>query len=102
MQNVFFSSYKELARFPKVGQVAAIENSANYYNLRRFVPAKSQSLEYAYRKMAAVTGSWRYYQKVLELQAPDLLAARKEILEKYPYDGKSTFKELLSRAVKEN
>ena len=101
MQNVFFSSYKELARFPKVGQVAAIENSANYYNLRRFVPAKSQSLEYAYRKMAAVTGSWCYYQKVLELQAPDLLAARKEIIEKYPYDGKSTFKELMARAVKD-
>lgn len=51
--------------------------------------------------MAAVTGSWRYYQKVLELQAPDLLAARKEILEKYPYDGKSTFKELLARALKD-
>ena len=101
MQNVFFSPYKELARFPKVGQVAAIENSANYYNLRCFVSAKSQKLEYAYRKMAAVTGSWSYYQKVLELQAPDLLAVRKEILEKYPYDGKSTFKELLARAVKD-
>ena len=28
-------------------------------------------------------------------------ANSKEILEKYPYDGKSTFKELLAKAVKD-
>ncbi len=54
------------------------------------------------KTQAAFTGKTYYYQQLSELQRvkEEVAACRKEILEKYPYDGKSTFKELLAKAVK--
>ncbi len=53
---------------------------------------------------AAATGKAYYFQQLSELQRieKEVAACRKEILEKYPYDGKSTFAELLTQAIKGN
>ena len=52
--------------------------------------------------MAAVTGIGFYYQKLLEVQNElhEIKVAKAEITEKYPYDGKSTFEELLQKALR--
>ena len=47
--------------------------------------------------MACKYGSWSYYQNILELQ--EQIKCRQEIMEKYPYDGKSTFAELLAKEI---
>ncbi len=54
------------------------------------------------KTQAAVTGKTYYFQQLSELQRieKEVAACRKEILEKYPYDGKSTFAELLIQAIK--
>jgi len=46
-----------------------------------------------------LTNDWQYYRRLVFLQHPETKAAKKEILEKYPYDGKSTFSELLAKAI---
>jgi len=46
---------------------------------------------------AAKSCNWLDYQAVLELQ--DFIHCREEIAEKYPYDGKSSFSELLNEAL---
>ena len=67
MQKVHFSGYSDLSCFPTVGKVAGVQNETNYYNKLLNVRRERMEVE----------------------------AAHKEILEKYPYDGKSTFAELL-------
>ncbi len=42
--------------------------------------------------------NWEYFQKMMELQ--ENIRCHQEILEKYPYDGKSTFAELLEQEWK--
>ena len=53
------------------------------------------------KKNAALTGKVFYRQQLLELQRikEEVAACRKEVFEKYPYDGKSTFKDLLAKAI---
>ena len=46
---------------------------------------------------ATKSGAWGCYQKIQELQAA--IRCRQEIIEKYPYDGKSTFAELLAKEM---
>ena len=50
--------------------------------------------------MACKYGSWNYYQNILELQVQ--IKNRQEIMDEYPYDGKSTFAELLAQEIKKN
>ncbi len=71
----------------------------NFYGLQM---SNLQVTEEWLTTQAAVTGKTYYYQQFSELQRvkEEVAACRKEILEKYPYDGKSTFKELLAKAVK--
>ena len=47
------------------------------------------------QRNAVLTGDWSYYAQLLDIQ--DRIRCHKEILEKYPYDGKSTFEELLKK-----
>lgn len=76
MQKVYFSNYKDLGFFPIVGKVAGIENEENYFNLSKVSDDKIDKMEIA--------------------------AFHKEILKKYPYDGKSTFAELLAAEIKKS
>ena len=46
---------------------------------------------------AAVTGDSYYYRKIRDLK--ETMQYHQEILEKYPYDGKSTFAELLTKEL---
>ena len=47
--------------------------------------------------MACKYDSWSYYLNILELQ--EQIRCHQEIMEKYPYDGKSTFAELLAKEI---
>ena len=71
----------------------------NFYGLQM---SNLQVTEEWLKKQALATGTAYYYQQLSELQRvkEEVAACHKEILEKYPYDGKSTFKELLAKAVK--
>lgn len=51
------------------------------------------------QRNAVLTGDWTYYAQLLDIQ--DRIRCHKEILEKYPYDGKSTFAECLLQKQKE-
>ncbi len=56
------------------------------------------------KMQATFTGKVYFRQQLFELQKikEEVAACRKEVFEKYPYDGKSSFKELLEEAKKEN
>ena len=86
---------------PIVGRVAAI-NEPGYKNLNRLSVAGLQKTEQNLKYMSAVTCDSFYYQKLLEIQKEchELKVANGEIAEKYPYDGKSTFAELLKNALR--
>ncbi|MBP5464487.1 MAG: hypothetical protein J6Y13_04870 [Treponema sp.] len=53
--------------------------------------------------MAVKTDNLKYYQRMLNVneEIRENLAAIREVMEKYPYDGKSSFAELLEQATKE-
>ena len=55
------------------------------------------------QKMAVKTDNLKYYQRMLNVneEIRENLAAIREVMEKYPYDGKSSFAELLEQATKE-
>lgn len=100
MTKSYFNSYSDQIDTPIVGRVAKINEPGygNFYRLGKFGLEKAElNLKY----MAAVTGSGFYYQKLLEVQNElhELKVAKAEIIEKHPYDGKSTFAELLDKAL---
>lgn len=97
MQKVHFSGYSDLSCFPTVGKVAGVQNETNYYNLSKVPLIYDRNYELRLERMAVITGDWYYYNKLLNVRRErmEVEAAHKEILEKYPYDGKSTFAELL-------
>lgn len=101
MQNVYFSSYSDLSCIPTVGKVAGVLNETNYYNLRKVPLIYDRIYELRLERMAVITNDWYYYNKLLNLRRErmEVEAAHKEILEKYPYDGKSTFAELLTAEI---
>ena len=71
----------------------------NFYGLKM---SNLQVTEQWLKMQASFTGKTYYYQQLSELQRikEEVTACRKEVFEKYPYDGKSTFKELLTQAIK--
>lgn len=85
---IYFNDYKDLSYFPYVGRVAAI-NEPSYGNLSLLGASDLHDMELSLKYKFAVTGDGIYYQKIMEVQ--------KEIAEKYPYDGKSSFLELLNK-----
>lgn len=100
MANTYFTSYSDLIDIPIVGRVATI-NEPGYGNLYRLGRVGLENTELNLKYMAAVTGIGFYYQKLLEVQNElhEIKVAKAEITEKYPYDGKSTFAELLDKAL---
>ena len=98
MTKTYFNSYSDLIGIPIVGRVATI-NESGYRNLNRLGKFGLEKTELSLKYMAAVTGNGFYYQKLLEVQNElhELKAAKAEITEKYPYDGKSPFAELLEK-----
>ena len=97
MQKVYFFGCCDLPCFPTVGKVAGVQNETNYYNLSKVHLIYDRNYELRMERMAVITGDWYYYNKLLNVRRErmEVEAAHKEILEKYPYDGKSTFAELL-------
>ena len=89
------SEIEEIRGLESVHRIKAIEST---YEVR----AVKQDIVYLRRKelllqrKAVLTGDWTYYAQLLDVQ--DRIRCRKEILEKYPYDGKSTFAELVEKA----
>ena len=87
---------EEIRGLESVHRIKAIEST---YEVR----AVKQDIVYLRRKKlllqrkAVLTGAWTYYAQLLDVQ--DKIRCRKEILEKYPYDGKSTFAECLDKAL---
>ena len=100
MTKTYFTSYSDLIDIPIVGRVATI-NEPGYVNFNRLGKFGLEKAELNLKYMAAVTGSSFYYQKLLEVQNElhEIKVAKAEISEKYPYDGKSTFEELLQKAL---
>ena len=80
----------------KINGVPRISSESSFVKVT--VP-ESLTPEQECRMLALLTNDWQYYRKLAFLQHPETKAARKEILEKYPYDGKSTFAELLAKAI---
>ena len=99
MEKIYFSNYSDLSSIPYVGRVAVIQEPG-YMNLNRLDNNGLHTRELKFRYLAATTGDTIYYQKLLEVQKElrENALAHAEILEKYPYDGKSTFAELLEKA----
>lgn len=96
---VFFKSYSEFAGgVPVVGRVAGMDEP-NHGNAKRFGVPRFRNEELNLKYFAALTGDSFYYQKLAELR--EAAAARREIMEKYPYDGKSTFAEFLKKELSE-
>lgn len=86
----------EIRGLESVHRIKAIEST---YEVR----AVQQDIVYLKRKehllqqKAVLTSDWSYYAQLLDVQ--DRIRCHKEILEKYPYDGKSSFAGLLEKAV---
>lgn len=101
MQKVFFSKYSDLSCFPIVGKVAGFLNDTNYYNLNRVPLFYDKNYERQLERMAAITGDWNYYSKLLNVRKERMEseATHKCIMENYPHDGKSTFAELLAKEI---
>ncbi len=53
----------------------------------------------SFQHKATIYGDWGYYQKILDLRTWLCSKERQELLDKYPYDGKSTFAELLANEL---
>lgn len=101
MQKIYFSNYSELTDLPAVGNVAGIENEFNHYNLNKVPSCYDKNYELHLERMVAVTGDWNYCSKLLEVRRDRMEAESelKKIFKKYPYDGKSTFSELLVKEI---
>ena len=87
----------EIRGLESIHRIKAIESTYEVRAVQQdivYLKKKEQLLQ----QTAVLTGAWTYYAQLLDIQ--DKIRCRKEILEKYPYDGKSTFAELLEQAVK--
>ena len=91
------SETDEIRGLESVHRIKAIESTYE-------VKAVKQNIVYLRQKAlllqqnAVLTGDWTYYAQLLDIQVR--IRCHKEILEKYPYDGKSTFAECLEKARK--
>ena len=88
-------------RIEPVSRVSAVSRIEPIQKIERTTPVtltgmKQELLVLQYQ--ASKYNSWEYYQQILELQED--IRCRQEIMEKYPYDGKSTFAELLAQEIK--
>lgn len=91
MTEVYFSSYRELGFIPKVENIGAEFSS---------VMLPTHNKEMTDRVLAHHFNDYAAYKAILDRNSPEVKAAREEIMHKYPYDGKSTFAELLAKGIR--
>ncbi len=104
MQMDYFYNYNQLPGIPRVGHVAGIINTDNYYNLRKLTKFSERNYESVLQRLAGMTGDWHYYERLLVFRSNqmELQSLRNSIIEKYPYDGKSSFAQLLASNIPAN
>ncbi len=85
----------------KICKVEGIQNVTNYFYLNKSFSKNNRSFELRLERMAIITDDWNYYKMLLDFRKNKMEENifHREILEKYPYDGKSTFTELLATEV---
>lgn len=86
-----------------INRIEPISRISPSLQIERVKPVTIKSMKQnllALQSKACIYNSWEYYQQILEIQ--ENIRCHQEILEKYPYDGKSTFAELLAQEIKKN
>ncbi len=92
MGKIYFDSYSALGFIPKVeGNDAQLSTT--------MLPSHRPGL--TERVLAQHFDDYADYKTYLLRNSPEVVAAREEIMRKYPYDGKSTFSELLEEGINE-
>ena len=85
----------EIRGLESVHRIKAIESTYEVRAVQQDIVYLKKK-EHLLQQKAVLTGDWTYYAQLLNIQ--DRIRCRKEILEKYHYDGKSTFAECLENA----
>ena len=83
-----------------INRIEPISRISPSLQIERAKPVTLKSMKQdllALQYRACKYNSWECYQQILELQ--ENIRCHQEILEKYPYDGKSTFAELLAKEI---
>ena len=88
------SEIDEIRGLESVHRIKAIESTYEEREVKQDIVYLRQKARLLQRN-AVLTGDWTYYAQLLDIQ--DRIRCHKEILEKYPYDGKSSFAELLKK-----
>lgn len=81
--------------------MSSINTVTSIQSIERNQPVNLRSMKqnlFSLQKLAIKYNRWSLYQTLLEYE--DTIRCHKEIVEKYPYDGKSTFAELLEKETK--
>ncbi|MBR5965915.1 MAG: hypothetical protein IK015_07365 [Treponema sp.] len=81
----------------KIGNLPEVSKEGIYVHVPT---ADSLTSEQECIKWASLTNDYRYYMRLSLLRNKETKAAREEIMRKYPYDGKSTFAELLAEGIR--
>lgn len=84
----------------KIGTVSNIR-PVRKINYSIFSLSELKNMELKMQRGAVLTNDWFYYQNILEIRKAKVEAENcsNEILEKYPYDGQSTFAQLLAKEI---
>ena len=83
-----------------INRIEPISRISPSLQIERVKPVTIKSMKQnllALQSKACIYNSWEYYQQILEIQ--ENIRCHQEILKKYPYDGKSTFAELLAKEI---
>lgn len=80
----------------KIDSIDRVSNNGVY--IRAPTP-ESLTPEEECIQWASLTNDYRYYKRLAFLRDAETKAAREEIMRKYPYNGKSTFSELLEEGM---
>lgn len=88
------SGIDEIRGLESVHRIKAIESTYEVRLVKQDIVYLKRKAQFLQRN-AILTGDWTYYAQMLDIQ--DRIRCHKEILEKYPYDGKSSFAELLKK-----
>ena len=88
------SEIDEIRGLESVHRIKAIESTYEVRGVKQDIVYLQRKALFLQRN-AILTGDWGYYAQLLDIQ--DRIRCHKEILKKYPYDGESSFSELLKR-----
>ena len=89
------SETDEIRGLESVHKIKAIESTYEVREVKQDIVYLRKKALLLHRN-AVLTGDWTYYVQLLDIQ--DRIRCHKEILEKYPYDGKSTFAEYIDKS----